>query len=128
MICCSCQCCSWKQAIWRVQRPVACAEVLGMENKHSHARPLRSWQPDHLLNIKHDGKALEALPMLFTFTPLEQEQQSHGVVGNFQQAGACLFNTGAPRTSLQIAKGRSATVWVTMYGLCITCLSIPLIV
>eukprot|EP00892_Ulva_mutabilis_P002988 jgi/Ulvmu1/12690/UM094_0048.1 len=38
-------------------------------------------------NKKHDGKLLEASPMLFTYTPLEQQHQAHGVVGSFQQAG-----------------------------------------
>lgn len=47
----------------------------------------RGTNKQHLFHRKHDGKVLEALPMLFTFTPLQQQHQAHGVVGSFSQAG-----------------------------------------
>lgn len=68
-----------------------------MHQTASQASTQRSWKP--LLSGQHDGKALEALPMLFTFTPLKQEHQAHGVVGGFQQAGM-IFIRATPHSCL----------------------------
>lgn len=72
----------------------------------------------HHLSIfhnKHDGKAIEALPMLFTYTPLQEEHQAHGVVGRFSQAGAQRVNA-PPADMLSIPDSDPRTCLRTLFA------------
>lgn len=40
-----------------------------------------------MLSGKHDGKMLQAMPLLFTYTPVEKQQAQSSATGGFQQAG-----------------------------------------